>query len=145
MTKIKEREKDRIRKVAHLLYDGARRVRILRSIDWPVSVKKDFFAKGARELPEISYPGFDAKPTIDIIREARRMIIPISPIDQWLERQANSIETGARMLAGVGTPVFFEYSRQVYGEPTDPLRFIPSHPAGTCTERPRRHRPARPH
>jgi len=48
----------------------------------------------------ISYPGFDARPTIDIIREARRMIIPISPIDQWLERQANSIETGARMLAG---------------------------------------------
>ncbi|NTU50812.1 MAG: DUF1704 domain-containing protein, partial [Desulfobulbaceae bacterium] len=124
MTKISDKEKDRIRKVAHLLYDGARRVRILRSIDWPVSVKQGFFAKGAKELPEISYPGFDAKPTIDIIREARRMIIPISPIDLWLERQSNSIETGARMLAGVGTPVFFEHSRQVYGEPTDPLRFI---------------------
>jgi hypothetical protein len=128
MTKIIEKEKQRIRKVAHLLYDGAKRVRILRSIDWPASVKQGFFAKGAKELPEISYPGFDAKPTIDIIREARRMIIPISTIDLWLERQSISIETGARMLAGVGTPVFFEHSRQVYGEPTDPLRFIPATP-----------------
>ena len=125
MTNSIEQEKARIRKVAHLLHDGARRVRILRSIDWPASVKHDFFAKDAKELPEIDYPRFDAKPTIDIIREARRMIIPISPIDQWLEREANSIETGARMLAGISTPVFFEHSRQVYGEPTAPLRYIP--------------------
>ncbi|MDD1605887.1 MAG: flavohemoglobin expression-modulating QEGLA motif protein [Methylococcaceae bacterium] len=125
MTKIIEKEKERIRKVARLLHDGAKRVRILRSIDWSPPVKQDFFAKNAKELPEINYPSFDAKPTIDIIREARRMIIPISPIDQWLERQANSIETGARMLAGMGTPVFFEHSRQVYGEPTAPLRYIP--------------------
>ena len=125
MTKIVDREKQRIRKVAHLLYDGARRVRILRSIDWSASVKHGFFAKNARELPVIHYPGFDASPTIDIIREARRMVIPITPIDQWLERQANSIETGARMLAGIGTPVFFEHSRQVYGEPTAPLRYLP--------------------
>jgi uncharacterized protein (TIGR02421 family) len=125
MTKIIEKEKARIRKVAHLLHDGARHIRILRSIDWPAPVKHDFFAKNAKELPEINYPRFDAKPTIDIIREARRMIIPISPIDQWLERQANSIETGARMLAGIGTPVFFEHSRQVYGEPTAPLRYMP--------------------
>ncbi|MFZ2172049.1 MAG: tyrosine/phenylalanine carboxypeptidase domain-containing protein [Methylococcaceae bacterium] len=122
MTKTIEKEKERIRKVAHLLYDGARPVLIIRFIDWPASVKQGFFAKGAKELPEIRYPGFDAKPTIDIIREARRMIIPVSPIDLWLERQANSIETGARMLAGVGTPVFFENSRQVYGEPTASLR-----------------------
>ena len=125
MTKIVDREKQRIRKVAHLLHAGARRVRILRSIEWPAPVKQDFFSKDARELPVISYPGFEATPTIDIIREARRMIIPISPIDQWLERQANSIETGARMLAGIGTPVFFEHSRQVYGEPTAPLRYLP--------------------
>jgi hypothetical protein len=79
----------------------------------PRQSNKVFFATGAQELPVISYSGFDAKPTIDIIREARRMIIPISPIDQWLERQADSIETGARMLAGIGTPVFFDHSRQV--------------------------------
>ena len=125
MTDTLDKEKERIRKVAHLLYDGAHRLRILRSIDWPLSVKQSFFAKGARELPEINYPAFDSAPTIEIIREARRMIIPVSPIDLWLERQANSIESGARMLAGIGTPVFFDQSRQIYGEPTTPLRYIP--------------------
>ncbi len=126
MGKINEKEKERICKVALLLHEGTRQVRILRSIDWPASVKQGFFAKGTKELPAVSYPGFDAKPTLDIIREVRRMIIPIAPIDQWLERQANSIETGARMMAGVGTPVFFEHSRQVYGEPTAPLRYYPA-------------------
>jgi len=33
MTKTIKKEKERIRKVAYLLYDGARPVRILRSID----------------------------------------------------------------------------------------------------------------
>ncbi len=37
MTKTFEKEKQRIRKVTHLLYEGAKRVRILRSIDWPVA------------------------------------------------------------------------------------------------------------
>ncbi|OYV19099.1 MAG: hypothetical protein CG439_1018 [Methylococcaceae bacterium NSP1-2] len=115
MTKIIEKEKERIRKVARLLHDGAKRVRILRSIDWSPPVKQDFFAKNAKELPEINYPSFDAKPTIDIIREARRMIIPISPIDQWLERQATaslrrtyrSVALHSRYLTGTCT----EYSR----------------------------------
>ena len=91
MTKTIEKEKQRIRKVAHLLYEGAKRVRILRSIDWPASVKQGFFAKGAKELPEISYPGFDAKPTIDIIREARRMkptLCALLPPPRWNLRKA---------------------------------------------------------
>jgi hypothetical protein len=126
MTKTSEKEKERTRKAARLLYDAAHRIRILRSIDWPAPVKQGFFASGTRELPQVSYKGFDATPVINIVREARRIIIPISPIELWLERQANSIEAGARMLAGVGTPVFFEFARQVYGEPTAPLRYHPS-------------------
>jgi uncharacterized protein (TIGR02421 family) len=126
MSRTSEKEKERIRKAARLLYDAAHHIRILRSIDWPASVKQGFFASGARELPQVSYAGFDATAAIDILREARRLIIPISPIDLWLERQANSIEAGARMLAGVGTPVFFEFARQVYGEPTAPLRYHPA-------------------
>jgi hypothetical protein len=104
MTKTSEKEKERIRKAARLLCDAAHHIRILRSLDWPASVKQGSCASGARELPLASYAGFDATPAIDILREARWMIIPISPIDLWLERQANSIEAGARMLAGVGTP-----------------------------------------
>ncbi|MGC1955575.1 MAG: flavohemoglobin expression-modulating QEGLA motif protein, partial [Gammaproteobacteria bacterium] len=74
----------------------------------------------------VSYAGFDPTPTIETIREVRRLIVPITPIDLWLERQADSIEGGARMLAGMGTAVFFEYGRRLYGEPTAPLRYHPT-------------------
>jgi hypothetical protein len=92
-------EKERIQKIAGLLYTAARPLRILRSINWPPEVPEEFFAKGASQLPSVSYSPFDPKPTIEILREARRYIIPISAVDLWLERQADSIETGARMLA----------------------------------------------
>jgi hypothetical protein len=144
MTKTSEKEKERTRKAARLLYDAAHRIRILRSIDWPAPVKQGLFASGPRELPQVSYKGFDATPVIDIVREARRIIIPISPIELWLERQANSIEAGARMLAGVGTPVFFEFARQGL-RGTDRTAALPSlHLAGTRPERSRRHRSTRP-
>jgi uncharacterized protein (TIGR02421 family) len=112
--------------VAKLLYMAARPVRILKSINWSPAVKDEFFARGARVLPKVIYPGFDPTPTIAAIREVRRLIVPVSPVDMWFERQAESIEGGARMLAGMGTAVFFEHSRRLYGEPTAPLRYYPA-------------------
>jgi hypothetical protein len=81
--------------------------------------------KGAKELPEIHYPAFDPTPAIEAVREARRSIRPTGTIDAWMERQAGTLERSARMLAAVGTPAFFEYGRQIYGEPTEPLRVYP--------------------
>lgn len=118
-------EKERIQKIAGLLYTAARPVRILRFINWP-EVEEEFFAKGASELPRVTYSPFDPNPTIEALREARRHITPISAVDRWLQRQAESIETGARMLAEVGTPVFFQHSRRAYGEPTAPLLYHPA-------------------
>lgn len=123
-----DKERERIRQVARLLYQGARPLRILRALDWPPEVKARFFAQDARELPEVSYPPFDPGPSLEAVREARRLVIPITPVDLWLERQADGVEVGARMLAAAGTPLFFEHARRAYGEPTTPLRY---HPATT--------------
>jgi uncharacterized protein (TIGR02421 family) len=46
-------------------------------------------------------------------------------IDNWLDRHADTLERSARMLAAVGTNAFFEYGRQIYGEPTAPHRVLP--------------------
>ncbi len=127
-TRASDREKDRIRQVANLLYQASRPIRILRTIAWPSEVKEEFFAKNAQELPQVSYTPIDPTPILQAVREARRSIVPMSPIDLWLERQANSLEQAARMLANVGTPAFFEYARQLYGEPTTPLRYFPLTP-----------------
>lgn len=123
-----EKEKERIRLVAHLLHQAAKPIRILQAIGWSQQVKVDFFAKNAQELPEVTYPGFDPQPTLELLYEARNQIFPMSRVDQWLERQSNCIEWGARMLANVGTPGFFNYSCQAYGQPKAPLRYDPITP-----------------
>lgn len=125
---VSDREKDRIRRVTSLLYTASRSIRVLGSIDWPQEVKAEFFAKGAQELPQVRYQPLDPMPAIEAVRQARREITPVTTIDYWLERQADVLERSARMLAATGTPAFFEYSRQIYGEPTTPLRVFPLTP-----------------
>jgi uncharacterized protein (TIGR02421 family) len=123
-----DHEKDRIREVAGILYKACRPLRILSTLAWAPEVKERFLASGARELPEVTYTPCDPAPAIEAVREARRRIVPVTTIDLWLDRQANAIELGARMLSAVGTPSFFEYGRQLYGEPTAPLRYLPVTP-----------------
>jgi uncharacterized protein (TIGR02421 family) len=119
---------ERIGAVTGLLYSACKPLRILRSVAWSAEVKEAFLAGGGRELPQVTYPAFDPAPSIEAVREARRRIVPVTTIDLWLERHAQSIELAARMLAAVGTPAFFEYGRQIYGEPTAPLRYVPLTP-----------------
>ena len=123
MTTPLEREKDRIRTVTGLLYQACKPIRLLRTLDWAPEVKASFLASGGRELPQVAYPRFDPDPSIAAVREARRQIVPVTTIDVWLDRHAQAIELAARMLAAVGTPSFFEFGRQIYGEPTAPLRY----------------------
>ncbi len=123
MTTALEREKDRIRTVTRLLHQACKPIRVLRTIDWAPEVKATFLASGCRELPQVTYPPFDPEPTLAAVREARRLTLPVTTIDNWLERHAHSIELAARMLVAVGTPSFFEFGRQIYGEPTAPLRY----------------------
>ncbi len=124
-TPASDREKDRIRQIASLLYQASRSIRVLRSIDWPPEVKAEFFAKGAKELPQVSYRPTDPTPAVEAVREARRSIVTVTMIDHWLDRHADTLERSARMLAAVGTNAFFEYGRQIYGEPTAPHRVLP--------------------
>jgi uncharacterized protein (TIGR02421 family) len=128
MTDATQRERERIKTVARLLHQGCRPLKVLSALAWPAEAKAAFLAGGGRELPQISYPTFDPTPTIEAVREARRLIVPVTTIDLWLDQQAQAIELGARMLAAVGTSAFFELGRQVYGEPTAPLRYLPVTP-----------------
>jgi hypothetical protein len=79
-------------------------------------------------LPEVSYTPFDPTPTIEAVHEARCRIVPVTTVDLWRERQAQSIEQAARMLAAVGTSGLFEHGRLLYVEPSAPLRYLPAKP-----------------
>ncbi|HUS67526.1 MAG TPA: flavohemoglobin expression-modulating QEGLA motif protein, partial [Kofleriaceae bacterium] len=80
-----------------------------------------FVAGGARELPRVSYVAPDPRPALEAVEAARRLIDGDSPVHAWLGRVATALETGARMLAAVGTQEFHQLSGELYGTPTDRL------------------------
>lgn len=112
---------ERLRAACQALRDAEGNVRILRTVGWPKSVGAKFFANGAREPPLVTYEPIDATPILEKIKCVRDSLDSGAPNDQWLLRQAWSIETGARMLAAVGTSRFFELSTRLYGQPTSTI------------------------
>jgi len=125
-------ENDRVRRVSDLLYSATRSIRVLSHVGWAGSVREHFFERGARELPVVDYPLFDASVPLDIVSEARRNI-KSSSVDRWLHRQADDIENSARMLAACATPDYFKYSSALYGEPLGVLLDQVSTPYGLAT------------
>lgn len=114
-------ELSRIREISSALAEAERPVRILRSLNWPVSVREEFFSRGAQHLPAVEYPKFDPTPTLRAIDRARAEIRDSGAVDGMLSRQAHAVEHSARMLAALGTAQFTVHSRALYGSPRDPL------------------------
>ncbi len=110
----------RITGVCELLHDAARKTRVLSHLGWHSSVRERFFKAGAKELPVVEYPEYDATPALEKISYARSQLQG-STIDKWLARQADAIENSAQMLLNTGTPAFYDYSRRLYGAPDDAL------------------------
>lgn len=115
-----QQDNERVRRTCELLYNASKTIRILSHVSWPASVREQFFAEGARELPKVTYPAFDPAAPIALVAEARQHI-GSSRVDEWLNRQAGILEKSARMLAACGTPDFFRYSGELYGRPADVL------------------------
>jgi uncharacterized protein (TIGR02421 family) len=116
---------DRIRTVATTLHAAAKPLRVLGALNWPADVRDRFVGSGGDHLPSVEYEPFDPTPTLELVATARRDTFPGEPIDDWLESQADAIETTARMLATRGTEAFRAHGRRLYGEPTTPLRHDP--------------------
>ncbi len=110
-------EQGRTRRAAGLLKQAEQSVRVLRSVAWSPEVRERFFAAGARELPVVSYAGFDPEPSLELIAAARETLPGVPLLDAWFGRVAEALETAARMLAAVGTSEFGRQSRLLYGEP----------------------------
>ncbi len=124
---------DRYRRVAHTLHDVAKPMRVISALGWSGEVRTRFLDGGADRLPEPTYTPVDPSTTLDGVEAARRMLRPGHVIDDWLGREADSIEATARMLGSLGTPEFHQHSRQLYGVPDQPLRFDPATPLELAT------------
>ena len=119
---------ERYRAAAQLLHDLGKPMRVLAALGWDGRLREEFLASGGERLPEPRYARFDAQPVIEGVAEVRRLLRPGAVVDDWLGREARAIEATACMLAAAGTPAFHEYSRELYGVPTRPIRFDPTTP-----------------
>jgi len=119
---------DRYRQAAQILHDVAKPMRVLSALAWPGEIREQFLAGGATRLPEPTYQPVDPTPVLDGVAAVRRLLRPGNVVDDWLDREATSIESTALMLSSIGTPAFHAYSRKLYGVPTQPLRFDPATP-----------------
>ncbi len=117
MSRLSQDQRRRTLRVARSLRKAERSVRILRGVAWPPEVRERFFAAGARELPEVVYPRFDPRPSLELVAAARDSLPGVPLIDHWLTRVADAVATGAEMLAAAGSPAFGERSRRLYGDP----------------------------
>jgi len=119
---------DRYRQASRILHDAAKPMRVLSALAWPSELRDQFLADGAQRLPEPTYAPVDPAPVLQAMTAARALLQPGNVVDDWLVREADSIESTALMLVARQTPEFFEHSRALYGVPDQPLRFDPATP-----------------
>lgn len=101
--------------------EAQRPVRIMRTVSWTEDVARDFFARGARELPRPTYEvTFDVAEVVSSFVEIRRGLVGHNEVERFLRDTCDSYITAARMLAAVGTREFHAFSRELYGHPNSP-------------------------
>lgn len=115
-------DKEHIIELSDRLSEAASTVRILRNISWPEEVKAEFFRLKCDKLPEVEYPPYNPKDLLYQIRQIRKLANSDDPVHQWVHKIADCIESSSMMLASRGTHDFFKYSKELYGEPTVPLK-----------------------
>lgn len=121
--------KEIISQLATRIVEGQRPIRVLQSIRWDAQVEEQFWKSKFKELPNVDAAyyanvdlGFDPQAKVDefeeIARDADRELGE-DAIGGILRATALEYRDVARMLAERGTPMFYGYSRKLYGSPKD--------------------------
>ncbi|KTD18399.1 flavohemoglobin expression-modulating QEGLA motif protein [Legionella jordanis] len=119
-----------IQELSARLVEAQRSIRILDSIKWDDSIKKDFFANKGQKLPKIDRDYYLAKPLpFDatekqdefrlILRDAQNHLGQYSPVTRLIKRQCEEYARAVQMLDARGTPTFCELAMELYGSPHD--------------------------
>lgn len=119
-----------IQDISKRLVEAQRSIRILDSIKWDDSIKKKFFDKKAKQMPDVDEAyyqkrplPFDAQEKTEeyrgIIRDTENQLGQYSPITRLVKRQCEEYIRASEMLAARGTPAFSELATQLYGSPHD--------------------------
>lgn len=122
--------KEIVAQLAQRIVDAQRPIRVLQALRWDNSVEEQFRKSRYRELPKVELDGygkndlgFDPKVQEVLFEEiARDVDLELGESDaigSILSRTAMEYRDVVRMLSARGTPLFYAYSRKLYGSPKD--------------------------
>ena len=121
MTTLSPKTYKQASEAAKLLKQAERKIRILRTVVWAPEVGEAFLAGGCESLPQVSYPKFDGADIRGILSKVDALTKGEHPVLQWLARVSDKLALATSMLEGMGAPSFYEYSKRLYGTPTDTM------------------------
>jgi len=119
-----------IQQLSQRIVEAQRKIRILDSIKWDDTIKKEFFKYKAKKLPAVDKEYYDKKPLPfdvhnkqeefrNILRDAQNQLGQYSTITRLIRRQCDEYSRATQMLAARGTPSFSEIAMELYGSPDD--------------------------
>lgn len=122
--------KEIVSQLASRIVEAQRPIRVLQAIRWDDGVHEQFKKTRYRELPKVDAEyydrqelGFDPRAQAavfeEIAQDVDRELGESDSIGAILARTAIEYRDVVRMLAARGTPVFYAYSRKLYGSPKD--------------------------
>lgn len=122
--------KEIVSQLASRIVEAQRPIRVLQAIRWDDGVHEQFKKTRYRELPKVGAEyydrqelGFDPRAQAavfeEIAQDVDRELGESDSIGAILARTAIEYRDVVRMLAARGTPVFYAYSRKLYGSPKD--------------------------
>jgi uncharacterized protein (TIGR02421 family) len=119
-----------VRELSQRVVDAQRKIRILDSIKWDDSIKKEFFKYKGQRLPPVDKEYYEKKPVpfdvVDkqeefrvILRDAQNQLGQYSSLTRLFRRQCEEYSRATQMLAARGTPAFSELAMELYGSTND--------------------------
>jgi uncharacterized protein (TIGR02421 family) len=110
-----------LRRVSDAIVAAQRPIRLLKAINWDVSVHERFFKHAARELPRPEYPalGFEPAAKAKELLKLKKTIKGKSKLEGLLRDKCEEFAMLAEMLGARGTKRFYDLSRRLYGDPRD--------------------------
>jgi len=115
---VSQRLLDLLREVSAEILDAQRPLRVIRLLEWPEEVEREFFENGARELPRPSYQVPDeVEAAGKRFRALAQRVAGDNEIERFLRDTCVAMATAARMLHAVGSKDFYFHSVEIYGRP----------------------------
>ncbi len=122
--------KEIIARLATRIVEAQRPIRVLQSIRWDNTIEEQFLKSRARELPKVDVDyytkvdlGFDPRAKVEefesIAQEIERDLGEDDAIGAIMVKTAIEYRDVVRMLTARGTPLFYGYSRKLYGSAKD--------------------------